>query len=360
MWCFSKKVMIVLMIMALTAVVLSGCGGSTGNNSAETTQAQTKVVVDFKGNEVEMSDNITRVAVSGALNQMVLILGQPEKIVATAEGVQKSFFATVFPGILNVPAAYTGAGPGTLNMETLVAAKPQVMFGASDEQKTVLANANIVSLEMGLVTPEEIKKTLSIMAQVLGDGAEEKAKAFNEYYDKNLNYVSDTTKSAEMVRVFVAGSDGASGGISTIGLKDIHTSYIEAAGGENIVAKDAAFSGEASPSVDFEYLLKVQPDVIIASSTAAYDAIVTNSSDNMWQELSAVKNGKVYLVPKGVYLWNVRSCEGALQPLFLASVLHPDLFSELDLKKETKDFYSQFYNYSLTDEEVDLMFKQKL
>jgi iron complex transport system substrate-binding protein len=301
---------------------------------------------------------VERVATSGALNQMVLILGQPQKIAATAEGVQKSFFATVYPGILDVPAAYTGAGPGTLNMETLVAAKPQAMFGAPEDMKATLEAAGIASLEVGLVTPEDIKRTLGIVAQVLGEGAEENAAAFNEYYDRNLAFVSEGTKDAEKVRVFVAGSDGSAGGISSIGRNDIHTSYIEAAGGLNIVAEDAELSAEAAPSVDFEYLMKAQPDVVIVSAKNAYDSILAPGEENLWRKLDAVATGKVYLVPKGVYLWNVRSCEGALQPLFLASVLHPDLFPDLDVKQEAKDFYERFYHYELTDAEVEDIFSQ--
>ncbi len=341
-------------------IAAAGCGtAKTETGGGAAAQTETKTVVDFNGNEIEMPSEISRVAVAGALNQMVLILGQPEKIAATAEGVQKSFFATVYPDILKVPAAYTGAGPGTLNLETLVAAKPQVVFGLTDDQKAMVASAGIVSLDTGLVTPEDIKKTLSLIAQVLGDGAEEKAEAFNKYYDKNLSYVAATTKDAAKVNVFVAGSDGADGGISTVGLKDIHTSYIKAAGGVNIIAEDSALAGESSPSVDFEYLIKAQPEVIVVTTANVYNAITKSAPDSMWRKLKAVAGGKVYLVPKGVYLWSVRSCEGALQPLFLASVLHPDLFPDLDLTKETKDFYSQFYHYNLTDAEVELIFSQK-
>jgi hypothetical protein len=41
---------------------------------------------------------------------------------------------------------------------------------------------------------------------------------------------------------------------------------------------------------------------------------------------------------KGVYLWSVRIAEGALQPLWLGKTLHPDLFSDLDIKRQLRIF----------------------
>lgn len=42
-----------------------------------------------------------------------------------------------------------------------------------------------------------------------------------------------------------------------------------------------------------------------------------------------------------------------LQPLFLAKTLHPDLFPNLDLTAEVKNFYSKFYSYQLSDAQVN-------
>lgn len=104
--------------------------------------------------------------------------------------------------------------------------------------------------------------------------------------------------------------------------------------------------------------MEEQPDVIVAMNKTVYDTITDSSNGSQWQNLTAVKNGKVYLVPKGVYLWAVRSCEGALQPLWLGTILHPDLFEDINMKEKTKEFYKNFYHYDLTDEETELIFSQ--
>ncbi|MFL0197339.1 ABC transporter substrate-binding protein [Clostridium sp. WILCCON 0269] len=113
------------------------------------------------------------------------------------------------------------------------------------------------------------------------------------------------TKSSEKVKVFVA-SGTPKGALTTIGSNDINTSYIEAAGGVNIapenISKKSSTSSNEGNSVDFEFLYKNQPDVIIVTSKSTYDYIMDTSSSNQWQSLTAVKNKKVYLNPKGVYL----------------------------------------------------------
>ena len=38
--------------------------------------------------------------------------------------------------------------------------------------------------------------------------------------------------------------------------------------------------------------------------------------------------------------------------LYLASTLYPEAFSDVDMKAETKAFYSEFFDYDLSDDEV--------
>lgn len=355
---FFKLISISLII--LTAFILSvGCNKENGKKQSSQTTERT--VVDGNGRTVTIPNEVNRVAVGGAFNQIVLMLGGADKIVATAEGVQTGFFAKVYPKIKEIPAAYTGSGAGTVNMETLLKSEPQVVFGTFNEgDAETLKSANISMVGVVLNKPEDIKNSISIVGKVLGTKAEEKANEFIKYYDDNLKYVGEKTKSSTKVRVFVASGDGAKGSVTTIAGNDIHTSYLEAAGATNIVAEkfpDAPSNGTVS--VDFEFLFEQQPEVIIATSKSSYDYIMDSNNGSQWQKLSAVKNKKVYLNPKGVYLWSVRSAEGALQPLWLAKTLHPDLFNDLDIKQKVKEFYKNYYYYDVTDVEIEEILNPK-
>lgn len=352
----------------LTITILVGCSTKQSNatNYSKTTEVQTsndkkeRVITDAYGYKVTLPEKVDSVAAGGALNQVVLMLGGGDRITATAEAVQNSFFSTVYPRIKEVPAAYVSTGTGTLNVETLLQQKPQVVFATSDtDQRDVMEAAGVAVVGVKLVDSEDIKNTILTVGKILGEESEKKAKEFVKYYDDNINLAKEKTKDADKIKVFVASGD-TKGAINTIPDEDINTLYINAAGGVNIVSdfiKAKPASGIVT--VDFEFLLNNQPDVIIANSKATYDYIIDKSNGSQWQELNAVKNNKVYLNPKGVYLWSVRSAEGALQPLWLGKTLHPELFKDVDIKETVREFYETNYYYDLSDEEIDGILNQK-
>ena len=358
-------------IMIFAAIVIASAVFFLNNNSRPPlagdkselkSESETREITDGAGKKITIPAKVERIAAAGALNQIVFMLGGGDKLVATAEGVQKGFFPVVFPRIKELPAAYGGPGPGVLNMETLLEANPQVVFGsyANDEDIKTLAAAGIAVFELKLNTPPDIKDTISMVGKIIGPEAEQKAADFNLYYDENINYARQLTAGALKVKVFVASNDGGGGPINTVPGNDILTSYIDAAGGINIAAeKLPAALADGSASVDFEFLIAQQPEIIIAQNRQIYDYITDEKNGSQWQYLDAVKNKKVYLNPKGVYLWSVRSAEGALEPLWLAKILHPELAASLDIKQKTKEFYRNNYYYELSDEETEnIMFPE--
>jgi iron complex transport system substrate-binding protein len=60
--------------------------------------------------------------------------------------------------------------------------------------------------------------------------------------------------------------------------------------------------------------------------------------------------------PIGRFPWSARSAEAALQVFWSAKTFQPDLFPDLDLRQETRDFYQTFYGYALSDEQLDAIF----
>jgi iron complex transport system substrate-binding protein len=76
-------------------------------------------------------------------------------------------------------------------------------------------------------------------------------------------------------------------------------------------------------------------------------------SNPQWSQVNAIKNKKVYVNPMGVFLWDRYGMESALQFQWLAKMLHPDQFKDLDMVKETQNFYKTFLNYNLTADEAN-------
>ena len=197
---------------------------------------------------------------------------------------------------------------------------------------------------------DELKKSITLIAEILGDDSPEKAKAFNNFFDNTINYVQDMTrdlKDDEKVKVLNLRYSGDN--YTTVNNADISSFYVECAGG---IVSSSDYTGADQGTamvVSTEQILKWNPDVIFTMGQGARDQI---KKDPTLASVSAVQNDKVYTEPSGTYPWSVRSAEGALMPLFLAKIMYPDTFSDLNLNDKIKEFYKDFYDYDLTDDQV--------
>jgi iron complex transport system substrate-binding protein len=304
-------------------------------------KAKTRMVRDMDGKVVTIPAEVNRVATGGAINQMVLMLGGVDKIVATSTVVQSNpMFVKIYPKIKNIAAPFVITDA---NIEELLKTKPDVVFGGNAKMESL----GLPVIGLSLRNPAEIEQAVTLVGKVLGPGEEKKALQFCRYYESNMNWVSQRTKSLppdKRVKVFYAGNKGT----YTDGKDSITTSWIEMAGGINVAA--AAGIGGLGREVAMEELVTWNPDVIIMSDPALKNKIL---QDDQWKKLNAVKNNRVYVNPKGVYLWSVRSAEEALQVLWAAKVIQPALFGDLNMNEAISQFYKTYYNYALSQAELE-------
>jgi iron complex transport system substrate-binding protein len=139
----------------------------------------------------------------------------------------------------------------------------------------------------------------------------------------------------------------ASAGILTVdGRHSLIDDWIEVAGGVNA----ADVEGLGRP-VTMEQVAAWDPDVIIVGTAPNGRNRQAILDDPRWRDIKAVKNGRVFVNPSGAYLWDRHSAEAALQVLWAAKTLHPELFGGIDMEKETKAFYAKYFHHALTDSE---------
>ena len=73
-----------------------------------------------------------------------------------------------------------------------------------------------------------------------------------------------------------------------------------------------------------------------------------------WQALDAVQNGRVYRMPRIIAPMDTPLPESLLGIAWMAKVFYPDRV-RLDLAEEIVRFYDTYYQFSLTDEELNRM-----
>ncbi|HEX5108109.1 MAG TPA: ABC transporter substrate-binding protein [Vicinamibacterales bacterium] len=343
----------IALIVALAGLALSRPIAQSGSPASS---APTRQVSDITGRVVTIPARVTRVADPWhANNGMVLMMGAAHKIVATTlQARRQPWFRKLFPPIEQVPAAFDEAGG--VNIETLIAARPDVVLmaygGTLPRWKGTADAYGIPVFMMPNTSLADLKTTARMTGDVLGPQESARAAGWIRYFDDNIRWVTAVTAripGSERPRVLHT----ATGTILTIdGVKTVVDDWITVAGGVNA----ATVVGNARP-VSMEQIAAWNPDVIIvgtAPNEANRRAIL---SDPRWSQIKAVRTGRVYVNPTGVYLWDRHSAEAALQVLWAAKTLHPSRFPDLDLRKETKAFYAKFFNHTLDDAEYETLMR---
>jgi len=313
--------------------------------------AQSRYIIDAAGRQVTIPSQVTRVADPWhANNATVLMLGGADKLVATSVQAQRQpWLRKLYPRILEVPAAFNAAGE--VNIETLIGAKPDVILMAYDGTlpKWIAAagSYHIPVVLMPNSSLDDLKATARMTGKVLGEKESKVAEDYVRYFDDNIRKVTQVTSTlTKSARPKVLHTSSA--GVLTVdGRKTVIDDWINVAGGVN--AADVVGNGRP---VSMEQVAAWNPDVIIVGTAPNQQNRQAILGDPRWQEIKAVRDGKVFVNPSGAYLWDRHSAEAALQVLWAAKLLHPARFTALDVNKETKAFYARFFHHALSDSEL--------
>ena len=351
-----------LLLAALTGCGAANTASSSGSASSSTSVSAssnsakkhtsffvkdngdgTKVIKDIDGKEVTVPTNPERIAdLWHANNQVVLLLGGAEKLVSTTTNVKSlSWFKQVYPGIEKVDAPVKGTD---VNMEQLLADKPEVLLASSKDQISKAAEAGIPAVHVEFQNFADLKRTVELTAEVIGtDEAIERAE---KYLEKNETLIKerlkDVTDTPKILHI-AGGSDltKVDGSNSLIG------EWMKLSG-----AKNSLDGVENLKNISLEQIIASQPEYIIIGGADAQKGVDAIKADAAWKDVPAVKNDKIIKNPVGTFNWDRYSAEEALQILWAAKLFHPEKFSDIDLVKETREFYSTFYGYNLTEDEA--------
>jgi iron complex transport system substrate-binding protein len=316
---------------------------------------ETRIVIDSLGQKVEVPKVVTKVAPANpAFCQVAEMLTRGGgKVVAYPVFGVSDFMKKVFPDLARSnPKEYDSS-----KLEDLIASGTQVYYGpvgrliTSDAQKALLEQAGIsVVAVIGVNTVEEMSQSFMIIGDILGEVEAQRAAEFVQYYKDNIakaaRLSSQIPQEKRVKALFLSGV----GGTYRVGNKrDLTHHYLTAGGGINAAADYMADFPGMGGSVDKETVVNWDPEVIFSASPAARLDIL---ADAALAETSAVKNGRVYACPYGVFGWQNKSAEGAMLPLWLGTKLYPDVFKDVDMKQVVRDYFANFYNYRLPDDEL--------
>ena len=327
----------------------SASGSAAASTSASSAATGTQTITDLMGDTVEVPTEInTIVDLWHAHNQVIMMLGAADKLVGTTEVFKKRPWPNViYPRLSEVEALVVGTGAGEVNYEEALKLQPDVVFASDKDVTETARKQGLTTVNVAFQDYDGLRNDVKVTAQILGADAEDLAKEWQDYLDANISLVEDRMKDIkdeDRVKVLhIASKDSFT---KVDGTKCIVDEWIKLAGGVNALDKEGNLI-----DVTMEEIVAADPEVIIMGVGAA-DAVQQLMADEAWSGITAVKNKAVYANPNGVFSWDRYSGEEALQVLWAAKQFNPDKFEDIDIVKETQDFYMQFYGYELTADEA--------
>ena len=378
-----------LFALCLSASILfSACGNS---NAIETNQeatvpnaesnemsAETRVITDMAGREVEIPVNPQKVYSATPINQYFIYSINPDKMagwVFEPNKTAKYFIPEKYSDLQVLGGNH--ANNMKMNPEVIAEANPDLIItqGPDKVSQGTIDNANKMQeqLQIPVVVVESSVRTIDKTFEFLGDVLNEKERckelsAFSKKIIDRANEISASIPEDEKVRVYYAENDD---GLETEPQTSPHAIIMDIVGCKNVAEVDEA-GGTGRVSVSAEQVISWNPEMIIICPTTQGPLFDNEETENLynkiksqdngfWEDIDAVKNDNFYEVPIGPFNWADRppSVNQLLGVMWCGSLVYPEYY-DYDLRNETKDFFELFYHLELSDEDYDTMLSHSL
>lgn len=337
-----KKIMSLFIIGILMSTFVVGCG----SNNVESKDNKV-TVVDQLGREVELDGTPEKIVSSYYVSTSLLInLGVQDKLVGIeAKAKTREMYKKVAKELIDLPAVGTSK---EINVEECANLNPDLVI-IPTRLKEFIPKFEELKIPVIAIEPEtldQFKETVKLIGKAVGK--EEKANKLVNYYDDTISKVKELNKNlTEKQNVYLAGSDSV---LKTCTSKMYQNYMFEVCGGENVTKE---LTDGYWTTISVEELVKKNPDVIYMVGYASYskDDIL---KDERLKGVNAINNNKVYVFPSTLEAWDYPTPSSMLGILWLENNLHPDLYSKEDYIKDAKEFYKEFYDIEVSEEELGL------
>lgn len=379
-----KKILSLLLVFIMMAGILGGCSkkedeatkNSGINNVSSEEKVATKdeagshIVVDHAGHEVEVPNKIEKIVIDQVpilSTYMAYNEGKAPYIVGYAGSLKQVISETVLkdmaPELLD--ATNTVQGQSDINVEEIMKLKPDVIFYNAKNQdryeklsKTGLPCIGFVT--MGADTPADpinrYGEWLKLLEDVFGEKGkmDDFLKAGDEIVkdvEERIAKVPDEKRPRGMILWKYQEGTPIVAGKGTFG--DFWLKRLK--------VKNVAEEAKGYAKVNVEQIYSWNPDVFYLDGPGLLNIktedVYNNSVEGFdFSNLKSVKDKRVYNSKLGMWNWLTPNPDAPLVLAWLASETYPDAFKDYDLKKVIKDYYQKWYNYELTDEQIEDMF----
>lgn len=313
-----------------------------------------RTITDMDDNRIEVPANPHRIACMHAVSSdRIIMLGKGGDLVLTMK--QSPWACKLYPEIRNVQIVEP---PFTGNVERMLKLKVDLVLyspfpGEAEKYRAAgIATACGFSARKRPRTMEEFmanyKRQVMFFGDLLGPEARKRAVTYCRYFDRKIGRILSVTSKIDKKDRPTVYYGGRGGDLLASQGKASFMHWITEVSGGNFLpqAHDANFT-----EVNMEQVLSWNPEVIFVSGwNATIESVKKNPA---WAPMKAVEKGRIHLIPNGIFAWDFASGESVLLAVYMAKILHPDLFKDWDMVAEMRTFYSEVYGKTITDKDAE-------
>ena len=357
--------------LTVTVAACSSTGSSASSASSikeEVNVPETVTVTDHADRTVEVPTNPEKVAILGIYplaSMLSVYLNSAETIVAmepaSATAAQNSVLIDLYPEIGNITTDILSGED--LNIEALVALEPEVVYynAADKADLEKLENAGLTAVAFSPTkwkfdVVETYRQWIGLLDQIYPSSSKN-AKLVDQYSTDIYNMIQETVAGVEQPQKILFLYQYDENAMITSSSRFFGEWWAKAAGGVN-VASDVQ-SETANAKITMENVYEWNPDVIFITNftKATPEDLYSNAiGTDDWSTVKAVQDHRVYKMPMGTYRTYTPSSDTPMTLLWMAQAVYPELFADVDVRAEVKDYYSQLFGITLTDDQIDRMY----
>lgn len=357
--------------LTVTVAACSSTGSSASSASSikeEVNVPETVTVTDHADRTVEVPTNPEKVAILGIYplaSMLSVYLNSAETIVAmepaSANAAKNSVLIDLYPEIGNITTDILSGED--LNIEALVALEPEVVYynAADKADLEKLENAGLTAVAFSPTkwkfdVVETYRQWIGLLDQIYPSSSKN-AKLVDQYSTDIYNMIQETVAGIEQPQKILFLYQYDENAMITSSSRFFGEWWAKAAGGVNVASDVQAETANAK--ITMENVYEWNPDVIFITNftKATPEDLYSNAiGTDDWSTVKAVQDHRVYKMPMGTYRTYTPSSDTPMTLLWMAQAVYPELFADVDVRAEVKDYYSQLFGITLTDDQIDRMY----
>ena len=341
MTCFFKKFLLSAIFIVFFC---SSCSFHNPQNQNE--EPPLISLTDQAGRNVKLTAYVQRVVSCYYITSYAMMsLGISDQLVGIEDKADtRPIYKMCSPNLLELPSV------GTLkncNIEKIASLKPDIVLMPKRllEYASALENLGIKVLAVDPETQESSQEMLHLIGKACN--AEDKAEKLYSYREQKISWLQDKLKNSGRPSVYMCSTSSY---MSTAPSGMYQHDLIKNAGGTNTAGH---LPGSYWVQVSYEDILSMNPEVIIIPMGANYSA-EDIYKDEQLRYVDAVKNHSVHAMPSNFEEWDSPIPSNVLGILWLATILHGDIYSSNAFKEDVQYFYETFYGFTPSKKDLEL------